>query len=85
MVQVITAILVSQEEYVQEGVNWTPIDFFNNKIVCDLIDENKPPGIISILNDVCATMHAVTEGVDDKLLQVPGVVLSLHGSNQYCV
>lgn len=30
----------SQEEYVQEGIRWTPIEYFNNKIVCDLI-ENK--------------------------------------------
>lgn len=29
-----------QEEYVQEGIKWTPIEYFNNKIVCDLI-ENK--------------------------------------------
>lgn len=28
----------SQEEYVQEGIKWTPIDYFNNKIVCDLIE-----------------------------------------------
>ena len=29
-----------QEEYIQEGIRWTPIQYFNNKIVCDLI-ENK--------------------------------------------
>ncbi|XP_034515915.1 unconventional myosin-If [Ailuropoda melanoleuca] len=29
-----------QEEYVQEGIRWTPIQYFNNKVVCDLI-ENK--------------------------------------------
>uniref|UniRef100_A0A452UFU3 Myosin IF n=1 Tax=Ursus maritimus TaxID=29073 RepID=A0A452UFU3_URSMA len=29
-----------QEEYVQEGIHWTPIQYFNNKVVCDLI-ENK--------------------------------------------
>lgn len=29
-----------QEEYVQEGIQWSPIDYFNNKVVCDLI-ENK--------------------------------------------
>lgn len=29
-----------QEEYVQEGIRWTPIEYFNNKVVCDLI-ENK--------------------------------------------
>lgn len=27
-----------QEEYVQEGIKWKPIDYFNNKIVCDLIE-----------------------------------------------
>ena len=28
-----------QEEYVREGIEWTPIKYFNNKIVCDLIEE----------------------------------------------
>ena len=27
-----------QEEYVQEGIKWVPIDYFNNKIVCELIE-----------------------------------------------
>ncbi|XP_037532423.1 unconventional myosin-Ie [Nematolebias whitei] len=27
-----------QEEYVQEGIKWTPIEYFNNKVVCDLIE-----------------------------------------------
>jgi hypothetical protein len=27
-----------QEEYVSEGIKWTPIDYFNNKIVCELIE-----------------------------------------------
>lgn len=31
-------ISVTQEEYVQEGIRWTPIEYFNNKIVCDLIE-----------------------------------------------
>ncbi|ERE76527.1 myosin-Ie-like protein [Cricetulus griseus] len=59
-----------QEEYVQEGIRWTPIEYFNNKIVCDLIESKvHPPGIMSILDDVCATMHAVGEGADQTLLQ----------------
>jgi hypothetical protein len=29
---------MEQEEYVKEGIQWTPIQFFNNKIVCDLIE-----------------------------------------------
>uniref|UniRef100_A0A6J0SJ89 Unconventional myosin-If n=1 Tax=Pogona vitticeps TaxID=103695 RepID=A0A6J0SJ89_9SAUR len=59
-----------QEEYVQEGIKWTPIEYFNNKVVCDLI-ENKvnPPGIMSVLDDVCATMHAKGDGADQTLLQ----------------
>ncbi|KAK0141966.1 Unconventional myosin-Ie [Merluccius polli] len=59
-----------QEEYVQEGIKWTPIEYFNNKIVCDLIESKlNPPGILSILDDVCATMHAVGEGADQTMLQ----------------
>lgn len=54
----------------QEGIKWVPIDYFNNKIVCELIESKSLPGIMSILDDVCATMHAVTEGADEKLLGV---------------
>ncbi|CAL8354699.1 unnamed protein product [Arctogadus glacialis] len=70
-----------QEEYVQEGIRWTPIDYFNNKVVCDLIESKlSPPGIMSILDDVCATMHAKGEGADMTLLQkLQGGI----GSNQH--
>eukprot|EP01122_Echinamoeba_exundans_P000766 TRINITY_DN106_c0_g2_i1.p1 TRINITY_DN106_c0_g2~~TRINITY_DN106_c0_g2_i1.p1 ORF type:complete len:1054 (-),score=319.54 TRINITY_DN106_c0_g2_i1:104-3265(-) len=57
-----------QEEYSSEGIQWTPIKFFNNKIVCELIEGKKPPGIFSVLDDVCATMHSEAEGVDYKFL-----------------
>ncbi|KAG8190757.1 hypothetical protein JTE90_024884 [Oedothorax gibbosus] len=91
-----------QEEYVQEGISWNSIEYFNNKIVCDLI-ENKtsPPGIMSIVDDVCATMHAVNEGSDSQLLgklskavgshahfQSSGVDFVIHhyaGKVTYCV
>jgi len=59
-----------QEEYVQEGVKWTPINYFNNKVVCDLIESKQPPGVMSLLDDVCATLHAVSEGADTTFLQV---------------
>ncbi|KAK5921508.1 hypothetical protein CgunFtcFv8_018866 [Champsocephalus gunnari] len=59
-----------QEEYVQEGIQWTPIEYFNNKVVCDLIESKlNPPGLMSVLDDVCATMHAKSEGADQTLLQ----------------
>ncbi|KAJ6651635.1 hypothetical protein lerEdw1_020767 [Lerista edwardsae] len=68
-----------QEEYVQEGIRWSPIDYFNNKVVCDLI-ENKvnPPGLMSILDDVCATMHAKGEGADHTLLQKLQTAIGTH-------
>ncbi|KAM4014231.1 unconventional myosin-Ie-like isoform 1-T1 [Anomaloglossus baeobatrachus] len=68
-----------QEEYVQEGIRWNAIEYFNNKIVCDLI-ENKvsPPGIMSVLDDVCATMHAKGEGADQTLLQKLQAAIGSH-------
>ena len=59
-----------QEEYVQEGISWAPIDYFNNQIVCELIEGRRPPGVFAILDDVCATMHAVSEGADNDLKMV---------------
>ncbi|XP_076584111.1 unconventional myosin-Ie isoform X1 [Chaetodon auriga] len=67
-----------QEEYVQEGIKWTQIEYFNNKIVCDLIESKNPPGIMSILDDVCATMHAVGEGADQTMLQKLRVQINTH-------
>ena len=59
-----------QEEYVREGINWTPIDYFNNKIVVDLIEGKRPLGVMAILDDVCIQLHAVTDGADTKFAQV---------------
>lgn len=56
-----------QEEYVAENIKWTPIDYFNNKVVCDLIESKRPPGLFSVMDDVCATLHAVSEGADQEL------------------
>ncbi|XP_050785759.1 unconventional myosin-Ie-like isoform X2 [Gopherus flavomarginatus] len=68
-----------QEEYIQEGIRWSPIDYFNNKIVCDLIESKvNPPGIMSILDDVCATMHAKGEGADQSLLQKLQMAVGTH-------
>lgn len=59
-----------QEEYVQEGIKWVPIDYFNNQVVCELIEGMRPPGVIAILNDVCATMHGVTNTADSDFQKV---------------
>ncbi|XP_050350768.1 unconventional myosin IC isoform X2 [Nymphalis io] len=41
-----------QEEYLREGIEWEPVEYFNNIIICDLIEE-RHRGIISILDDEC--------------------------------
>lgn len=28
-----------QEEYLKEGIEWEPVEYFNNKVICDLIEE----------------------------------------------
>ena len=58
-----------QEEYAAEQIQWTPIKYFNNKIVCDLIEEKRPPGIFAALNDACATAHADPTAADNSFVQ----------------
>ncbi|KAJ3348930.1 class II myosin [Allomyces javanicus] len=56
-----------QEDYVAEGIQWTPIKFFNNKVVCELIEERRPPGVFAIMNDAGARVHADPEKADQNL------------------
>lgn len=65
-----------QEEYVREQIKWTPIDYFNNKVVCDLIEEKRPPGVFAALNDACATAHADPTAADGSFSQRLGGVSS---------
>ena len=58
-----------QEEYVREQIKWTPIKYFNNKIVCDLIEERRPPGVFAALNDATATAHADPTAADNSFIQ----------------
>lgn len=53
----------------REEIKWTPINYFNNKIVCDLIEEKRPPGIFAALNDACATAHADPTAADNSFVQ----------------
>lgn len=65
-----------QEEYVREQIKWTPIEYFNNKVVCDLIEERRPPGIFSVLNDACATAHADSGAADQNFAMKIGTLTS---------
>lgn len=41
-----------QEEYYREGIEWVPVKFFDNKVICNLIEE-KYKGIIAMLDEEC--------------------------------
>uniref|UniRef100_A0A493U1U5 Unconventional myosin-Ia n=1 Tax=Anas platyrhynchos platyrhynchos TaxID=8840 RepID=A0A493U1U5_ANAPP len=47
-----------QEEYVREGIQWTPVEFFDNGIICDLIENC---GILAMLDEECLRPGVVNE------------------------
>lgn len=51
-----------QEEYQREGIEWMHIDYFNNKIICDLVDEPRT-GIIAILDEACFNVGAIDDSI----------------------
>lgn len=58
-----------QEEYAREQIQWTPIKYFDNKIVCDLIEATRPPGIFSAMKDATKTAHADPAASDRTFVQ----------------
>uniref|UniRef100_A0A8D2LFE7 Myosin ID n=1 Tax=Varanus komodoensis TaxID=61221 RepID=A0A8D2LFE7_VARKO len=49
-----------QEEYQREGIPWKHIDYFNNQIIVDLV-EQQHKGIIANLDDACMNVGKVTD------------------------
>ncbi|KAG7274689.1 hypothetical protein CRUP_021130 [Coryphaenoides rupestris] len=67
-----------QEEYEAEDVEWEPVQFFDNKIICDLVEE-RHRGIISILDEEClrpgdATDLTFLERLEEKMGNHPHFV-----------
>ena len=58
-----------QEEYAREQIQWTPIKYFDNKIVCDLIESTRPVGVFSALKDATKTAHADPAACDRTFMQ----------------
>ena len=54
-----------QEEYQREGINWQHIDYFNNKIICDLV-EQPIKGMMAIIDE---TSYTVGQIDDETLLE----------------
>ena len=61
-----------QEEYKKEGIAWQNIEYFNNQIICDLVEQSHK-GMIAIMDEACLNVGKVTdemllEAMDRKLL-----------------
>ncbi|XP_069081974.1 unconventional myosin-Ib isoform X1 [Pleurodeles waltl] len=63
-----------QEEYIREGIQWTHIEYFNNAVICDLI-ENNQNGILAMLDEECLRPGTVT---DDTFLEKLNQVCATH-------
>ncbi|MBN3291319.1 MYO1D protein, partial [Polypterus senegalus] len=63
-----------QQEYQREGIEWQHIDYFNNQIIVDLV-EQPHKGIIAILDEACLNVGAVT---DTMFLDTMDARLSRH-------
>lgn len=64
-----------QDEYARENIEWEPIQFFNNKICCDLIESKQNPiGVFTLLDDTCN----FPKGTDEKFVQKMSEVHSQH-------
>ncbi|PSN38767.1 Myosin-IA [Blattella germanica] len=63
-----------QEEYRREGIEWQNIDFFNNQIICDLV-EQPHKGVIAIMDEACLNVGKVT---DEMLLEAMDKKLANH-------
>uniref|UniRef100_A0A7N6BRK6 Myosin IG n=1 Tax=Anabas testudineus TaxID=64144 RepID=A0A7N6BRK6_ANATE len=75
--QLFIELILQQEqaEYQREGITWQHINYFNNQIIVDLVEQSHK-GIISILDEACLTVGKVTDTVcldsmDTKLAQHP--------------
>lgn len=49
-----------QNEYMYEGIAWQTVDYFNNKVICDMI-ERRHTGIISLLDEECMRPGEATD------------------------
>ena len=63
-----------QEEYASEGVEWTHVEFFDNRGVCELIEGRKPAGLLALLDEE----SIVPQGCDTSFHAKIGKNLSTH-------
>lgn len=51
-----------QEEYKKEGIAWQEITYFNNQVICDLV-EKQHQGIIAIVDEACLNVGKINDEV----------------------
>ncbi|ERE90602.1 myosin-Ia [Cricetulus griseus] len=49
-----------QEEYKREGIPWTKVEYFDNGIICNLIEQNQR-GILAMLDEECLRPGVVSD------------------------
>ena len=60
-----------QDEYKREGIEWVHVDYFNNQIICELMDMPHQ-GIMALMDEACLNVGKTTdktllEAMDDRL------------------
>ncbi|XP_063236285.1 unconventional myosin ID [Bacillus rossius redtenbacheri] len=63
-----------QEEYFREGIEWKNVEYFNNQIICDLVEEPHK-GVLAILDEACLNVGKIT---DEMLLEAMDKKLANH-------
>ncbi|XP_074106186.1 unconventional myosin ID [Cotesia typhae] len=63
-----------QEEYQREGITWQAVNYFNNQVICELV-EQAHKGIIAIMDEACLNVGKVT---DEMLLEAMDKRLANH-------
>lgn len=51
-----------QEEYRKEGIVWKDVNYFNNAIICNLIEEQHK-GMLAIMDEACLGVGVVTDEI----------------------
>ena len=60
-----------QDEYKKEGIEWVHVDYFNNQIICELIDQQHQ-GVMALMDEACLNVGKTTdqtllEAMDQRL------------------
>ncbi|CAG9786505.1 unnamed protein product [Diatraea saccharalis] len=63
-----------QEEYAREGIQWTPVQYFNNRVICELVDAPHA-GIIAIMDEAALNPTKIS---DQQLLEAMDKRLNGH-------